>query len=116
MPPNTDFLALVAPSSGPRRSEKGIKAKAKAKAMQRGEYKLTEALPEGVSLTWEEIKDRLVWEILEIYYFRPAGGSIDPEMAFALTRYTMEEDLHRSVSDFFYRDCNHRPTYFLPRQ
>jgi len=61
----------------------------------------TEPLPEGVDSSWEQTKDRFVWELLEEYYFRPAGRSINPEMAFANTIKFIKEDLHRSVSDSF---------------
>ena len=67
-----------------------------------------EPLPEGADSSWEQTKDRFVWELLEGYYFRPAGRSINPEMAFANMIKFIKEDLHRSVSHSFYRDCDHR--------
>lgn len=39
--------------------------------------------------------------MLETYHFRPAGGLIDPETAFATLSKFIEEDLHRSVSNLF---------------
>ena len=67
-----------------------------------------EPLSEGVDSSWEEAKDRLLWEMFEEYHLRHAGRSINPETAFATTVKFIKEDLHRSVSDFFYRDCDHR--------
>lgn len=73
--------------------------------MQRGEgkqeHELADPLPNDIASSWERTKDRLVCGMLKIYYPRYAGGSIDPERAFASTRHAMEEDLHRSVSEFF---------------
>ena len=68
------------------------------------EHELADPLPEDIVSSWGKTKDRLVRGMLKIYHSRPAGGSINPERSFALTRHAMEEDLHRSVSEFFYRD------------
>ena len=111
MPPNADFPAPIVPSSPPQRFERGTKTKTEATQRSKGKCKheLTETLPEDVGSTWEETKDRLIWELLEVYYFRPAGGPINRETAFALTRKALGEDLHRSVSNLFYRDCDRLP-------
>ena len=84
----------------------------------RGKQKcgLTEPLPEGVDSSWEETKDRFVWELLQEYYLRPTGESLNPEMAFANINNYIKEDLHRSVSDLFYRDCDRRLMKLLMRQ
>ena len=101
---------------GPQRSDTG--GKGKGKVTQRGEKKhnCAEPLPEDVEFSWEQTKDRFVWELLQIYYFRPTGGSINPEVAFAHTRSSLEGDLHLSVSDVFYRDRDHHPTNLLLRR
>ena len=72
-----------------------------------------EPLPEGADSSWEQTKDRFVWELLEEYLLRPTGGSINPEVAFAAVTKFTKEDLHRSVSDLFYRDYDHRLMNFV---
>ncbi|KAF9648412.1 hypothetical protein BDM02DRAFT_3269526 [Thelephora ganbajun] len=98
VPPNTDFPSPIAPSYGPQRSEGGAKGKAKATRRGRGKRKRdpSEPLSESVDSSWEQTKDRFVWELLEVYHFRPAGRSINPETAFASLERFIKEDLHRS--------------------
>lgn len=72
--------------------------------------------PKGIDSSWEETKDRFVWKLLEEYYFGPPGRSINPETAFANINKHIKEDLHRSVSDLFYRDCDHRLMNLITRQ
>lgn len=72
--------------------------------------------PKGNDSSWEETKDRFVWKLLEEYYFGPPGRSIDPEMAFASINKHIKEDLHRSVSSFFYHNWDHRLMNLLIRQ
>ena len=62
--------------------------------------------PEGADSSWNQTWDRLVVELLEEYFFRRPGKSINPETAYANIHNYIREDLHRSVSDFFYRDCD----------
>ena len=69
--------------------------------MGRQKQDLSDPSPEGTNSSWEQTKGRFVCELLEEYYFRPAGGSINPETAFANINKFIKEDLHRSVSDFF---------------
>ena len=92
--------------------------KGEAKATQRGEvkwdYEPGGSSPEDIGSSWKETMDRFIWKMLEIYYFRPAGRSVNPETAFDQARKAMDEDLYRSVSDFFYRDCDRLPTPLLP--
>jgi hypothetical protein len=115
VPPNTDFPAQIASSSGPQRSKEDAKGKGKAtqKGKGRQEPDPAEPLPEGDDSSWGETKYRLLWEMLEEYHLRPAGRSINPETAFANIKQFIKEDLHRSVSNFFYRDCNHHLMNFL---
>ena len=89
---------------------KGAKGKGKATQKGRGEWKCDLAGPllNGVKPSWGETKNRFVWEMLSVYYFGPAGRSINPETAFATLNKFTKEDLHRSVSVFLYRDCDHR--------
>ena len=61
----------------------------------------SDPLPKGTNSSWEQTKDRFVWELLEEYRFRPTGGSVNPETAFANINKFIKEDLHRSVSDLF---------------
>ena len=79
-----------------------MKGKGKAASRCKGRQKLDPPDPSpGIDSSWEQTKDRFVWELLEEYHFRPAGRSIDPEMAFASIYKYIKEDLHRSVSNFF---------------
>ena len=108
MPINTDIPTPITSSSGPQRPKKGAKGKGKQIQKDEGKQKQdsAEPLPEGVDLSWEEAKDQFIWRLLDEYYFRSAGRSINPETAFAHTRNVFKEDLHRSVSDVFYLDCD----------
>ena len=72
--------------------------------------------PEDADSSWKETKDRFVCKMLEEYYFKPAGRSINPETAFANMNQHIKEDLHRSVSDFFYPDCDHHSMNLFMRQ
>ena len=66
-------------------------------------------LPEGAEYSsWEKTTGNFVWELLDEYHFRSAGGSANPEKAFANIRKIIKEDLHRSVSNLFYHDCDRR--------
>ena len=60
-----------------------------------------EPLLEGVDTSWVQTKDRFLWKLVDVYYFKSAGMAVDPEMALTTVRNSMEEDLYRSVSDFF---------------
>lgn len=71
------------------------------------------SLPRGVDSGWEQTGDRLVWELLEEYYFRSARRSTNPETAFAASTNLIKGGLYRSVSSFFYRDCDHRLMRFV---
>jgi len=88
----------------------------KGKSTGEGKRKRTEPRPESIDSSWEQTKDRFVYALLEEYVFRPTGGSINPELAFANINQFIKEDLHRSVSDFFYRDCDHHLMYLFMRQ
>lgn len=67
-----------------------------------------EPLLEGVDTSWVQTKDRFLWKLVDVYYFKSAGMAVDPEMALTTVRNSMEEDLYRSVSDFFYRGRDHQ--------
>ena len=73
-----------------------------ATAKGRGKGKHTVPLPVAADSSWEQTKDRFVWALLEEYFFRPAGRSINPETAFASINKHIKEDLHRSVSELFF--------------
>ena len=88
-----------------------MKGKGKAAVTGRGWRKRTGSLPAGVDSSWEQTKDRFVWALLEEYIFRPTGRPINPEVAFANINQHIKEDLHRSVSDCFYRDRDHHLMY-----
>ena len=95
-----------------------MKGKGKAAPVRKGRRKRepSDPLPGGANSSWEQTKDRFVWKLLKKYYFRRAGASIDPEKAFAKVKKFIKEDLRRSVSNFFYRDCDHRLMNFLTWQ
>ncbi|KAF9783805.1 hypothetical protein BJ322DRAFT_1211751 [Thelephora terrestris] len=97
VPPNTDFPSPIAPSHGPQRSE-GAKVRGKTTWIDKGKRARgsPEPVPEAIDSSWEQTKDRFVWELLDTYYFRPAGRSINPETAFAHIIKFIKEDLHRS--------------------
>ena len=59
-------------------------------------------LPEGTDSSWDQTWDRLVVELLEEYFFRRPGMSINPELAYANIHKFIREDIYRSVSDFFF--------------
>ena len=46
----------------------------------------------------------------EIYHDEPTGEVITPETAYASVTQFVKEDLHLSVSSFFYCDSDHRST------
>ena len=76
------------------------------KVMQEGkgeQRKRSPTLP-GAGSEWDETMDRLCRKLFETYHLEPAGGLINPEVAFAAIRKFVKEDLHRSVRNFFYRD------------
>ena len=102
VPPDTSIPSPAVTPNGPQRSEN---AKRKRGPVRRtgGKQKWGSAgtRSRGVSWGWQEAKDRFVWEMLEVYFFKPAGGEINPEKAFAEMTAFIKEDLHRSVSNFF---------------
>jgi len=46
----------------------------------------------------------------EIFFNQPTGEVPNPEMAYARITKFVKEDLHLSVSNFFYCDCDHHLT------
>ena len=66
--------------------------------------------PDG---NWIRTCDRFYWEMIQIYLLQPSGGLPTPKAAYAQIRNYAKEDLHQSVSNFFYCDYDRRLTNSL---
>ena len=51
--------------------------------------------------------------MVQTYLLQPSGGLTTPEVAYAKNSKFIREDLHQSVSNTFYCDCDHRLTDLL---
>ena len=61
-------------------------------------------------IDWPTTCRRFCAEMAKICFDQPTGEVINPETAYANTNKFVKEDLHLSVSDFFYCDRDHRLT------
>ena len=99
----------VAPSTGPRRSVKGVKGKEKETNKGKRKRKcVPRAAPPGFD--WPNTRTRFCAKMAEIHSDQPSGEVLTPETAYAKMSKFIKEDLHLSVSDFFYCDRDHRLT------
>ena len=64
-------------------------------------------------INWVRTWDRFYWEMIEIYLLQSSGGLPTPEAAYARISEFITEDLHQSVSYFFYCDRDHHLTNSL---
>lgn len=113
-PQNADYSTAAASSPGPQQSKREEVRKGKEAEKGKGRRKRApkKTLPPGVD--WVRTRDRFYWEMIEIYSPQPPGGLPTPEAAYAKISKFTTEDLHRSVSCFFfYRDRDHRLTNVL---
>ena len=65
-------------------------------------------LPPDVN--WPDTCTRFCAEMAKFCFDQPTGGVTNPETAYARTAEFIKEDLHHSVSGFFYCDSDHHLT------
>jgi len=88
------------------------RAKGKGKETSKGEGK-RKRIPKKVlapGINWPNTCGRFCAEMAKIYLDQPTGEVLNPETAYASIYKFVKEDLHLSVSDFFYCDRDHRLT------
>jgi len=66
-------------------------------------------------IDWPSTCIRFCAEMAKIYLDQPTGEVTNPETAYAEISKFIKEDLHFSVSNFFYCDCDHRLMNLLIR-
>lgn len=98
----------MASSAGPQRPAKSAKKKEKGTGKGEGRRKHTPRGPIHAGVDWSTAYSRFYIEMVKICIDRPTGEVLNPEAAYAKTKKIIEDDLHLSVSNFFYCGRNHR--------
>ena len=107
--------AQIASSTGPQRSVKYAKEKETGKGGGRRKRVPQKCLPVGID--WHTTYGRFCAEMAKIYLHKPTGEAPNPETAYAEITKFIKDDLNLSVSNFFYRDRDHRLiNLFIRRQ
>ena len=99
---NTELSAAVASSSGPQRSKRGATRREKETEEGTGARKRTLKRTLSPDINWAQTCDRFYWEMVKTYMLQPSGGLPTPMAAYARIKKFIKEDLHQSVSNFFF--------------